>query len=264
MSAFLLNGEIEEADALIREACDLTRDVSFPVDLSSLASGMGVRVEFGHSRRREYHEASLFLRDGAYVIGSHSLSQESWSVRDRFSIAHELAHVLCDRRGVGQPRRKTEYWRLEDLCDEMANRILIPETVETVPKTPTDAYSAYLAVVAVSRACTVSAESAARAVVRDSPTVTMVASLRRSVNPSTKTEGYVVWTTGSVRGVELKPGSAIRQRHQLADVLRDLPDRNLGERWRIDFDPSVDALARRHKFSVASIVLVEPTRTAPQ
>lgn len=46
----------------------------------------------------------------------------------RYLVAHELGHVLLEVRGGVAATSKSEYWQLEDLCDDFARAILVPDS----------------------------------------------------------------------------------------------------------------------------------------
>src|SRR5205807_1171969 len=50
------------------------------------------------------------------------------SARERFSIAHELAHWVIWRRYGSLPGSASEYWFHETLCNEFAAGLLVPQS----------------------------------------------------------------------------------------------------------------------------------------
>ncbi|MFB2556760.1 ImmA/IrrE family metallo-endopeptidase [Herbiconiux liangxiaofengii] len=49
--------------------------------------------------------------------------------RLRFTVAHEIAHCIIDRAVGVSPTTKSEYWKLEEICNEYAARLLMPDVV---------------------------------------------------------------------------------------------------------------------------------------
>ena len=98
-------------------------EVCPPVDVIGVSEEMGARVErarFDGSRR-----GSLARVDGEWVIrlrGDPTLLEPS----DRFTIAHELAHLLLLEGGITRPVSTDEYWFLEAVCDRIAGSLLVP------------------------------------------------------------------------------------------------------------------------------------------
>ena len=46
---------------------------------------------------------------------------------ERFVIAHELGHLILLRNGAPKPIGASEYWKLEEVCNDFARRLLINE-----------------------------------------------------------------------------------------------------------------------------------------
>jgi hypothetical protein len=46
-------------------------------------------------------------------------------LRERFTLAHEIGHYCALRRFNLRPRSRSEYWRLEQACDDFAGRLLV-------------------------------------------------------------------------------------------------------------------------------------------
>jgi len=46
---------------------------------------------------------------------------------ERFVIAHELGHLILLRNGAPKPFGASEYWKLEEVCNDFARRLLINE-----------------------------------------------------------------------------------------------------------------------------------------
>ncbi len=54
---------------------------------------------------------------------------ERFSPTERFVIAHELGHLILLRNSGGRPADKSEYWQLEQVCNDFARRLLISDDV---------------------------------------------------------------------------------------------------------------------------------------
>lgn len=96
----------------------LLRDVTVcPTDLDAVARCLGVPC------RPVEHLASagtLVREDDRLVITFESRASVE---RQRFTIAHELGHVLLDRHGLPAPQRGGD---VEQFCDQFASRLLLP------------------------------------------------------------------------------------------------------------------------------------------
>lgn len=88
-----------------------------PTDLREVASRLGVRDLIEESLPMA---GELRKDDGAYVI---AYSREMPFTRQRFTVAHELGHVLIEQTGRGAPRVGAE---LERICDAFAGELLAP------------------------------------------------------------------------------------------------------------------------------------------
>ncbi|MGC5171632.1 ImmA/IrrE family metallo-endopeptidase [Microbacterium sp. DT81.1] len=49
------------------------------------------------------------------------------TARERFTVAHEIAHAVIDWDPDSRPVRTRDYWRLEDLCNRFAGELLVPD-----------------------------------------------------------------------------------------------------------------------------------------
>ena len=98
-------------------------DVEPPVDLVDLSGMFGASMEY--IRARSNRRGALCHTNGKWVV---RLADDSWLSKstERFIVAHELAHLLMLRHGVSRPASDQEYWILEEVCDRLATRLLVP------------------------------------------------------------------------------------------------------------------------------------------
>ena len=99
----------------------LLSGVTFPpTDLDAIAGRIDAEIEFDES----------LLGSGALersAIGYRILcSPHQPKVRQRFTISHEMAHIIFERTGPHCPRRGKE---LELLCDRISAALIIPDEV---------------------------------------------------------------------------------------------------------------------------------------
>jgi hypothetical protein len=102
------------------------RTAAFPINLGRLCSELGVSLVYkeGISRFNAYVADSGRKWETAAVF----LPPEGFgSNYERFCIAHEIAHLLLFRELDAKPQDGSEYWRFEELCDDFARKLLIPE-----------------------------------------------------------------------------------------------------------------------------------------
>jgi hypothetical protein len=83
--------------------------------------------------------------------------------RERFTLAHEIGHYCALRRFNLRPRSRSEYWKLEQACDEFAGYLLVGEDdVETVVMNWSSPADVMRAIGRLREACDVSTPVAAR------------------------------------------------------------------------------------------------------
>jgi len=92
-----------------------------PTDLLTLASRLGIAAVYAD----DIPGSGLLRREEGqtFVVYSSTLS----AVRSRFTIAHEIAHLIVDRDYRGHFVRKGR--ELERLCDMLAAELLMPRSV---------------------------------------------------------------------------------------------------------------------------------------
>ena len=139
-----MTNEFEKHRELLRRsAADLLGSLRCPIRLRPICRELGVR---GVRREGLKGAKSLLVDAGleatiilnASVPGS-GIADEQFTAVERHLIAHELGHLVLHYNGVNNPSGKAEYWKLEQLCDEFARRLLIPERVIGAEVDPTGA-----------------------------------------------------------------------------------------------------------------------------
>jgi hypothetical protein len=111
---------IERLIGAVLEACGI--DSTPPISLGSLAAALGV-AEIRRASMVE--DGRLEQRDGRTVIW---LRDETGPQRQRFTLAHELAHLILaepDRDFVAH-RRELQFSSEERFCDQFAASLLMP------------------------------------------------------------------------------------------------------------------------------------------
>jgi IrrE N-terminal-like domain len=123
------------------EAIDLVRDYLrmdaarlraariAPVDVEVLARALGLRVRFEATSVRRAPEATLVpgVTNAEIVLFRNSDPGRAERLRERFTLAHEIGHYCVLRRFNVRPRTRSEYWRLEQACDDFAGRLLVDD-----------------------------------------------------------------------------------------------------------------------------------------
>lgn len=116
---------LAEAEPIVESlAIDVANSASsVPVDLRSIAAQVGASVFVRRSRSRH---GSVEQDGERYRVVVNVGDDARVNHRHRFTIAHELAHVLFLRADVAPPVGSSEYWRLEEACNRIAGRLLVP------------------------------------------------------------------------------------------------------------------------------------------
>ena len=110
---------------LIGEAATLHATTTrIPVDLHALANQLGARLE--RSTSEETQHGSLHRTNGEWII---RFNAQHPVRRQRFTIAHEMAHLLFSLAGIQPPSSTGEYWILEKACHVVASELLVPNTM---------------------------------------------------------------------------------------------------------------------------------------
>jgi hypothetical protein len=63
------------------------------------------------------------------VLYRRGLGPDWLTARERFSVAHELAHAIVDDLAPVRLNRPSHYWQLEAVCDDFAARLLVSDAV---------------------------------------------------------------------------------------------------------------------------------------
>ena len=110
---------------LFQAACDLAQRHSRPVELRTICDDLGVQI-----RRTEGGAAKALLVEREEIfeilLPTGGSDHDGFTAWERFLIAHELGHVLLHRFRVQKPLGKSEYWKMEAICDSFARRLLLP------------------------------------------------------------------------------------------------------------------------------------------
>jgi hypothetical protein len=114
-------------------AASLSSEKQLPVRLRPVCRELGV----ASIKRSNLDAASALLVDASskpkILINSAGVGTgrgaDSFTPWERFLIAHELGHLILHRNKVPCPSGTSEYWQMEVLCDDFAQRLLIPELV---------------------------------------------------------------------------------------------------------------------------------------
>jgi len=110
-------------ETLKKELPRLNPSGTWPVNLHGILSRLGIRLRFEEKGKTASY---LELADPPTIIIYRQSLEPILSARERFSIAHEIAHWIVWRRFGSVPSSETEYWWHETLCNEFAAGLLVP------------------------------------------------------------------------------------------------------------------------------------------
>jgi hypothetical protein len=183
--------------SLSRDAKALANNRGSPLDLMALLSDLGLGLVI---RVRDQRHAGSLNRspDGWEVVlarPAERLHEPGLSQFERFTIAHEIAHYLVEARFGYQPGSQRQYWWLEDMCNEFAGALLIPQeaVLNELQAEPLKARSLIGAVHRISSQAEVNLEPAARRLVDVARHAILVASLDIDRDEAKSREGRVRW-----------------------------------------------------------------------
>jgi hypothetical protein len=112
-------------EALKRALLEINPSSTWPVNVHAILSRLGIQLSFTDApdKRVSYLEVEGTPR----ITICRKTAALFLSPRERFSIAHELAHWVIWRRFGSLPSSESEYWFHETLCNEFAAGLLVPE-----------------------------------------------------------------------------------------------------------------------------------------
>jgi hypothetical protein len=116
---------LEAARAFLRGHSSLTRP-AVAADLAETLRSLGfgnVLVERDSGRHGALRKINGRWHPVVYRVVDFGTNL---SARERFTVAHEIAHALIDERFELRPTRSRDYWALEGVCDEYAADLLLP------------------------------------------------------------------------------------------------------------------------------------------
>jgi hypothetical protein len=209
---------LQRAEHLLEEA--VPREAAIPVNLSDLLRSFGVGeplVEVGGGRHGGLRRVGDCWRPVVYRRRPGPLAL---SPRERFTVGHELAHAIVEEGLQLRPVRNSQYWALEEVCDQFASRSLLPEVaVRQARVRITSASSAFAEIKGLASLAKMSLAASARRILVDAGEASAWG-IRSVATPRAGSVYRVAWTAGKPRyGVGTL--SHVREPNPLFDVLHD-------------------------------------------
>src|SRR5437879_6458839 len=114
---------------LLRKEANRLRAAPGPVPMGMLLNQLGIRVSTAEELAGGAH-GILRLNNGSWEIvlpAGTTTDAEHLSPRHRFTVAHEIGHIILYEHGVQPPRTRRAHWQIEELCNGFAGRLLISD-----------------------------------------------------------------------------------------------------------------------------------------
>jgi hypothetical protein len=110
---------------LADEAALLTSRANVPICLKTIRKTLGVAIELTDSLA--HPAVAINALNSRKILFPRQLLKSRPITFCRFLVAHEIGHIVLERLGVNFPVSRKEYWAHEDLCDDFARHLLIPD-----------------------------------------------------------------------------------------------------------------------------------------
>lgn len=108
-----------------------------PVSIDDILAATGVTIteDDSLSPRAAFLRYDPKRNQAPRIVINGSARTTSWG---RFCMAHEIAHYFLIREFDLTPRNSREYWKIEEVCDEFARHLLMPDdaVAETFSQRP--------------------------------------------------------------------------------------------------------------------------------
>lgn len=100
---------------------------SLPRDLRHITSQLNLTIRMARVGSGPPHGQIHRMGQGIYEVVLADRGNPFESPQLRFTLAHEIAHCLIDQVASFSPGSTSEYWQFEELCNDFAARLLIPD-----------------------------------------------------------------------------------------------------------------------------------------
>lgn len=143
---------------LLRCADRLNASARLPINVGEIFRNWGIQLRRDATDNTGRAGVTSRTRTGEYIV---TIFAHTSASRERFTLAHELAHVLIEEKLGWSPTTEREYYQREDWCNKFAAQLLVPTPL--AQKCRMNSISAAIqSVLWLSRSCGVSREVAAR------------------------------------------------------------------------------------------------------
>jgi len=190
------------------------------------------------------------------------------AAHERFTIAHEIGHYVLLREADFRPRRTSEYWLGEDLCQHFAASLLLRPRFLDDLRAPRDSENLLACVNALAHRAGVTAEPAARALVGELEVPAAIGTFVLDPLDSTNRLGFRGWWRENRSWWSAGGGRrlAVYVDHPLAPALREMARLPIGAGATPHLAGARSTTLRRrsHRRAVFTAILAErQTRSSP-
>jgi hypothetical protein len=247
--------------ALADEARKLTDHRAAPLELLSLLAELGVGLRFSSTPLGANHLGSLREYEGTWEVVIYRirnlLHRRGLTPRERFTVAHELAHYIVESRFSYRPMSTADYWRLERVCNDFAATLLAPDaTVEAVlPSAPTSATVMLSAIHNLSSRTETSFEVASRRIVEAMRCPPAAAACLRLSQASNHHPGTLSWLHENKRWMGGGRNRKVVAKHPFSPALGVAHSLLIGQVASIPIPYTSSACITRAGASIAFLVV---------
>lgn len=173
---------------------------------------------------------------------------------ERFTIAHELGHLVLRQEADFRPQRRAEYWLGEQLCQHFASHLLIGSELLDRVVEPESTEELTAAVNWVARRAQVSPEPAARALIERIERPVAIGTFLLDPLRATQRLGFRAWWVENRRWWAARGGRrlAVYRDHPLAPALDAMAQIELGETASPELSGASSTFLRRRSARSAS------------
>ena len=173
------------------------------------------RKSGGHLISSERQSYSIIITRPMQVHAT--VGSDDYTARERFTLAHELAHVLLIQNFGFNPQKGPEYYQCERLCDAFAGALLVPHRwVNDVRVNSAAQLLAYLGSLAAR--LRVSRAVVAVEMVKFRTGIGFFRG-RQQKNAARKSVIAIQWSAVSIKDLSLHPHAHLRSDHSIGQVL---------------------------------------------
>jgi hypothetical protein len=198
-----------------------------PVDSVRILKEVGAKIAVveskGTAASRKQGEAVTRVSGDGYSVELHrpASAPKYLTRRERFSLAHEWAHIVVEQRTGWRPVSKRQHFDREFLCNDLASRVLVPDRARhrVSFRHPVEALKS---IGKIRDVCGVSWAVATRRAA-EATTKVAVAELQEMQTKNHRNVLKVVWLAGASGMFDLTPNRLIRSPvHPWLELYHDL------------------------------------------